>query len=303
MAIGASANFPYLVQTGRCWHLLVAQLPMVSKQSELHMLGQKNDQLRRMLGQTPKAMSLEAGGSICVSPSKLQVFEAAKSYLECGLSLIPISTKGNKKPAYELLARGWWPARNKYRWPRRYYERVMPTLKEIRAWFLESDPRKQFGIGIVSGRVSGGLEVLDFDNAERIEPWSNLVEQDAPGLLERLVCVQTPRPGIHLYYRCSTFERSQKLALVPNPENSNCRPGCEIETKGETGYVLAPFSPAQCHPSFRCYSFLGHQDFSTIPTITAEERRILLKHARCFNVWEKNKQGLFARARDLFHRK
>ncbi len=276
---------------------------MASKQSETRMLGQVDGKVRGLLDRNSKAMSLAIGRTHCISPAKAQVFEAAKSYLECGLSLIPISTKGNKKPAYELLARGWWPARNKYRWPRRYYENVMPTLKELRAWFLESDPRKQYGIGVVSGRVSGGLEVLDFDNAERVEPWSSLVEQDTPGLLKRLVCVQTPRPGIHLYYRCAAFERSQKLALVPNPENSNSRPVCEIETKGETGYLLAPFSPAQCHPTSRCYSFLEHRDFSAIPTITAEERHVLLKYARCFNVWKKPKQGFFARTHALLHRK
>ena len=261
------------------------------------MRGPGKYQLQRLLDRIRGVPSPQSSVTGYVDPSKEQVYEAAKIYLECGLSLIPISPRGTKKPAYELLARGWWPARNKYRWPRRRYEKVIPTLEEVRGWFLESDSEIHYGIGIVSGNVSGGLEILDFDNIERIEPWSNLVDQDAPGLLERLIWVQTPRPGIHLYYRCSTCECSQKLALVPDSEKAHHRPRCEIETKGEKGYVVAPPSPARCHPNCSGYSFLGQKNFTAIQSITTEERQVLLKHARHFNHWKEPKRVFFGGVR------
>ena len=68
-------------------------------------------------------------------------------------------------------------------------------------------------------------------------PYYELVEAVAPGLVSRLVIVQTPSNGRHLYYRCPVIEGNQQLAL-------NARRQTMIETRGEGGYALIPSSPA-----------------------------------------------------------
>src|SRR5262249_52996097 len=67
-----------------------------------------------------------------------------------------------------------------------------------------------------------------------------------------------------------------------------CRPGSEgkpitvIETRGEGGYVLSPSCPPTCHPLKKPYQLL-HGDLTKIPTISTDERDMLLKSARSFN--------------------
>src|SRR5215475_12276532 len=63
-----------------------------------------------------------------------------------------------------------------------------------------------------------------------------------------------------------------KLAVNANRE-------VMIETRGEGGYALIPPSPAWCHPVHKAY-VLRQGDLAAIPTITADERDILLNCAR-----------------------
>jgi hypothetical protein len=63
-----------------------------------------------------------------------------------------------------------------------------------------------------------------------------MVEQLAPGLVARLVIVQTPKGGRHLYYRCATIAGNQKLAVSADRT-------VLIETRGEGGYAIIPPSP------------------------------------------------------------
>jgi Bifunctional DNA primase/polymerase, N-terminal len=106
-------------------------------------------------------------------------------------------------------------------------------------------------------------------------PWFALVEGLAPGLVSRLVVVMTPTGGRHIYYRCATIQGNTKLAVNSNRE-------VMIETRGEEGYALIPPSPAWCHPDHKPYT-LSQGDLANIPTITPDERAILLICARAFN--------------------
>jgi len=223
---------------------------------------------------------VEAGPA---SPSKRQVYEAAKSYVASGLSLIPIRADGSKQPAFELLPRVWSEEEGRYRRPWSPYKKQPPNLHELRPWFRDSDD--EYGVAILGGAVSSGLEIIDLDNWGVVEPWVRLVVQKAPGLLRRLVLVKTPRPGMHAYYRCETFGGNQKLARIPDPEQDNKKPKTIIEVKGEAGYCLAPPSPAGCHKTGRCYTFMSDRDLTAVPTITAEERQVLLDCARSLNCW------------------
>jgi putative DNA primase/helicase len=219
-----------------------------------------------------------------LSPTRRQVYRAARAYRKSGLSFIPIRADGTKMPAFELLPREWDAQAGKYRRPWGGYRARRPTPAEVRGWFWDSVGK--YGMAVLGGAVSGNLEIIDLDNWGVVEPWMKLVEQKAPGLLEKLVRVKTPRPGMHVYYRCPVIEGNQKLARIPDPERDNEKPKTIIEVKGEGGYCLAPPSPAACHKSGRCYAFVGGKDLTAIPTITPEERQILLDCGRALNRWD-----------------
>ena len=142
-------------------------------------------------------------------------------------------------------------------------------------------------MAILGGAASGGLEVVDFDDVNYYMPWSKIVEQKAPGLLDKLVLVRTPRPGIHAYYRCKEFGGNQKPAQIPVKDSATgkLKAKAVIELKGEGGLCVAPPSPRLCHPTQRCYTFVDGKDLTQIPIITPAERATLLNAARRFDTW------------------
>jgi hypothetical protein len=183
-------------------------------------------------------------------------------YAAFGLSVIPVRADGSKASV------GSW----------KEFQSRIATDCEIESMF-----RGECGLAIVCGSVSGNLEVLDFDSPEHFEFWRELAEEIAPELLERLVTVQSPSGGKHLYYRCDKAEGNQKLAQA-REQGEGGKPKLEtlIETRGEGGYIIAPPSPAACHPDNKPYLLLNG-DFTDVPQITSAERDILLDCARSFN--------------------
>lgn len=136
-------------------------------------------------------------------------------------------------------------------------------------------------IGIITGEVSGNLEILDFDlkndPAKTIyEEFVNLIPAE---LINRLVKQTTVNGGYHLIYRCpDKIEGSLKLAKHTNGE-------VIIETRGEGGYF--------CHHLKDYKVTNGHFDMKKleyhIPVITNDERDMLLIAARTLNREEPKK--------------
>ncbi|MFL6209836.1 MAG: AAA family ATPase [Pyrinomonadaceae bacterium] len=191
--------------------------------------------------------------------AKSAVKDAADRYVAATLSIFPVRTDGSKAP---IVA---WKG----------YQSRIADESEVDQWF-----RTECGIAIVGGKVSGNLEILDFDEPEVFEPWCVLVERFSPGLIDRLPLVLTPSGGFHLYYR-NTVEVDGNLKLAQRA-GENGRPNVLIETRGEGGYVIAPPSPAECHPARKPYELL-RGDLTNIPVIERHERESLLECARSFN--------------------
>jgi Bifunctional DNA primase/polymerase, N-terminal len=247
--------------------------------------GKRREKAMKTRKKTPKAsQKSESTRNGPQNPSPEDVYQAAKKYLQSGLSLVPIRADGSKTPAYELLPRVWSEDEHRYRRPWSPYKTTQPTLSEVRDWFDPSDPR-EFGLAIIGGEVSGNLEIIDCDNWHVAEQWMRLVQKRSPALINKLVLVQTPRPGLHAYFRCLECGGNQKLARIPDPEKENKKPKTIIEIKGEGGYCLAPPSPAACHPTGRFYTLLSKKDLTRIPTITPAERELLIDSARKLNCW------------------
>src|SRR5262249_15180293 len=93
-----------------------------------------------------------------------QIYEAARAYVRAGLSVNPIMGDTSKRPAFELLPRVWWEKTRRYRRPWSVYKQRRPTKAELRAWYFDPDEADKYGIAVIAGGVSGGLEIIDIDN-------------------------------------------------------------------------------------------------------------------------------------------
>jgi hypothetical protein len=150
--------------------------------------------------------------------------------------------------------------------------------------------RGRTGLGIVTGAVSGSLEVLDFDDPETFARFIQTGHAVGMGdLLDRIAIgfeEETPNGGRHLAYRCPTIEGNRKLALRPKlPEEMRDPHDLTkvlIETRGEGGYVVTAPSHGRVHPSGRPYRLL-RGGFATIANITPEERELLFGLAQSFD--------------------
>jgi hypothetical protein len=157
------------------------------------------------------------------------------------LSYIPIRP-GTKKPAIE------W----------HQYMETPATPSQVEAW-------KEVGpMGLVTGKVSDNLEVIDFDVAELFRPWADEIGD----LFEKLTVVQTSK-GFHVYYYCDKIGRNQVLAKRKLDGKA------KIETRAEGGYVVTP-SPQDDRYVFLC------GDHGSIPTITEDERELMFCVARTY---------------------
>lgn len=187
--------------------------------------------------------------------TKDDVQQVVARYWAAGLQCIPIRTDGSKAPSINA----WKP----YQDPG---ERVDLQLFAGR------------GVAILGGQASGGAEFIDFDDPALYSPWCSLVEDRAPGLVQRVVVIQTPRQnaagevGRHVAYRCPEPSGNVDLAFDENRKAT-------IQTRGEGGYVLTVGSPPSCHPSGRCYELLAGE-LTDLPMLTMAERSTLFNCAR-----------------------
>ena len=192
---------------------------------------------------------------------------------QSGISVIPIRPDGSKGPDGKYLPRD---DEGKPTW--KPFQSQIADEATRRLWFANN--RKK-GVAAVCGKISGNLEDLDIDEARLFKPFCKLVQEHdgGPELLRRLVIIKTPRPGWALVYRCSAVEGNQKLAQRPGADG---KPKAIFETRGEGGYFLLPGCPAVCHELRKPY-VLRQGDLMRIPTVTPEEREILLSCARVFD--------------------
>jgi len=195
--------------------------------------------------------------------------DTAIAYAGSGISVIPVLPDGSKKPAVS------W----------KQYQRRIASEREIRAMF-----RPGHGVAIIGGTVSGagtsgGLEILDFDDASIIAAWRDAVAAIDRDLLRKLVAVRTPSGGLHLYYRHEdTEEGNQKLAMRLVADEDGEKPETSAETRAGGGYAITVGSPTGCHPANRSYDLLAGT-LTVLPILTPFERALLLDTARSLSTY------------------
>ena len=126
--------------------------------------------------------------------------EAARKYLNAGISVIPLKTDGSKSPAVS------W---------KEFQSRQAGEI-ELQDWYQNG---KVLGIGLVTGNISGNLHVLDFDydGTEFCERFLQEAEERLPGIRERLVVVSTPRPGRQVLFRQMTRPPGNTVLAYTEP--------------------------------------------------------------------------------------
>lgn len=191
---------------------------------------------------------------------RVAVYCTALAARRKGMSVVPIPPNGTKCP--------------QFRWA--IYQKRRPTLDELTRWFKYHDN----GIALITGAISGGLEVLDFDTREIYQAWCERIHRAGLGQLHRRLIngyLESSPNGMHLLYRCTANERNQKLAKVP-VDGPQCYKTL-IETRGEGGLVVVAPSCGGVHPSGKPYTLL-RGGLTTITNLSPDERESLFTVAR-----------------------
>lgn len=208
------------------------------------------------------------------------MLDIVSSYLRSGLSVIPTDPI-HKNPRIES-----WTE----------FQKNQPTAEQINKWFYNGANSP----AIITGKVSGNVEMFDFDErARQFQIWKELVDEQAPGLIDLLPQQTTQNGGIHVIYRCvdMPIPGAKKLSMgaiaVDGPgEHQHEGKGYKaiqyrgkwvitptlIETRGEGGYFLS-------------YPGKGYQivngALNDIPNITAHERQIMFDCAEILSEYDR----------------
>ena len=172
---------------------------------------------------------------------------------DAGISVVPVATDGSKRPAI-----AWKP-----------YTREPATRAQLATWFAGDA-----GIGIITGAVSGNLEMLELEGraAHHLPELAELAE--ATGLADLWKRISTgwlelsPSGGIHWFYRLDgDVPGNTKLA-------SDSDRVTLAETRGEGGFVVVAPTSGTAHPTGKPWVTLAGGP-ATIPTLSMEDRDTL----------------------------
>ena len=187
----------------------------------------------------------------------IDIFASALRFAAAGCSVVPVASDGSKRPALDS-------------WKR--YQNEMPTEESLRKWFETAQ-----GVGLITGRISGNLEMLELEGRAVLDGLHTQARDMAQqiglsDLWERInsgYCEITPSGGLHWLYRID--------GQVPGNTKLARRPGVGdgvdvlVETRGEGGYVVVAPTGGACHPSGRPWQLISGS-IESIPTISKDER-------------------------------
>lgn len=137
-------------------------------------------------------------------------------------------------------------------------------------------------IGLICGKVSGNIEIIDFDlkydiTGSLYSNFCEMVDAHNPDLISKLVIQKSKNGGYHFLYKCATVLKNQKLAKRPatiEEQKIGEKEKVLIETRGEGGYVVIA-------PSVGYEIIQG--DILNLPVISQLDRDLLFACAKSFN--------------------
>lgn len=190
-----------------------------------------------------------------------ELLTTALRFLRAGISVVPVANDGTKRPAFA--------------WQR--FQSELPTADELVSWFKDGVD----GVGVVTGAVSGNLEMLELEGKAVAGKMHLEIAEiaNSSGLGELWTRLNTgyveltPSGGLHWLYRVSdgVLPGNTKLARKPG-ENG----GVDVwaETRSEGGFTITAPSGGATHPSGGSWTLIGGS-IETIPTLTFAERAAL----------------------------
>jgi hypothetical protein len=139
-----------------------------------------------------------------------------------------------------------------------------------------------WGVAVICGEVSGGLECIDFDshNNNIKDVYRAFIENDGIKTIianNRIYTEKSQRGGFHIIYRYASNQKRSGSLKLANWENGESM----IETKGEGGYVIVAPSPNYVK---------RHGDLMNLPVIEEYERDALIDFAMSFDKAEKKEK-------------
>ena len=190
-----------------------------------------------------------------------EILQAALDFYDAGVSVVPASMNGTKAPITS------W----------KQYQVTRADREQLQAWFSGNAT----GIGIITGAVSGNLEMLELEgravNGGLLDEAKEIAFNSGLGqlwdILSNGYVEFTPSGGLHWLYR---------IADEPVPGNTKLarRPGendtIEVlaETRGEGGFVVTSPSFGSVHPSGQPWVLIKGSP-ALIPMLSMEERNAL----------------------------
>ena len=190
------------------------------------------------------------------------VLQAALAFADAGISVVPAAMDGSKAPI------GSW----------KKYQLTPADHEQLVNWFNGGAT----GIGIVTGKVSGNLEMVELEGRAVAEGCLDEIREVAinSGLGDLWTIIstgyveRTPSGGIHFLWR---------IADEPVPGNTKFarRPGendsvlVYAESRGEGGFVVTAPSSGTVHPSGQPWQLLIGSP-ATIPMLSWEEREAIV---------------------------
>ena len=188
--------------------------------------------------------------------------QAALNFYDAGCSVIPARVDGTKAPI------GNW----------KQYQIERPSREQIVEWFQDGHA----GMGVVTGKVSGNLELVEFEGRAvkdgLLDEAREIAINSGMGDLWNLVTSGyvefTPSGGIHILYRIADED-------VPGNSKFARRPGegdtveVLIESRGEGGFVITAPSHGATHPTGQPWVLVKGSP-SSIPMLSWEERNDLI---------------------------
>lgn len=202
----------------------------------------------------------------------MSMLEAAQAWHAAGCSVYPPADDGSKRPA------GKWQD---------FQHRRMTEPEVSYFW---SHTQRRDGVGIICGKVSGNLEMLELEgratNSLAID--AIVFECQARGIdwLWDMFTLSgysewTPSGGLHILYRIHDHDVPGNTKVARRPataEELAANPDDKLkvmaETRGEGGFVIVAPSGGKVHPTGDSWSVQAGQ-IGQIPTISWAERCLL----------------------------
>jgi P4 family phage/plasmid primase-like protien len=171
---------------------------------------------------------------------------------------LPVRTDGSKAPGLHT-----WKA----------FQETHPTVDDLCTWFGGT---MTDGIGVLTGAISGNLEMVELEGRAMQEGALTLLQgyaldNGASELLARIVTgysETTPSGGLHLLYRVDgQVRRNTKLARTLDRQ-------VLAESRGEGGFVVVAPSFGRSHPTGEPWQ-MRSGSIESIATISEDERELL----------------------------